>query len=243
MLGVAFQVSATGRGSIYIDSNRMKNLTQVVPHAICVTEVCSPRRKTVEQLIERTFSNCYGSNITRHYPSLLSVHGVDERVLAAVGFRRAADEPLFLEQYLADDVDRVTSAAFGVAIGREHIVEIGNLASEGKGASIYLFVVLAAYLQHQGYTHAVATATDTLRRAFQFLKFDLTELAIADRARLPDQGRSWGRYYDRDPVVVACPISQGFGRLERFMPARENADFHNNISMRTSNTVEENFVQ
>jgi hypothetical protein len=243
VLGVAFQVSSTSQGTIFLDASRMKNLTQIVPHAICLTGPSSPNRRDVERLIERTFSNCYDSRISRHYPNLLSVHDAMGNVLAAVGFRCAADEPLFLEQYLNQGVDRAASAAFGTGIDRHRIIEIGNLASNGKGASIFLFVTLAAYLQQQGYTHAVATATDTLRKAFRFLKFDLVELAAADRNALPDQGSTWGRYYERDPVVVACPISQGFGRLERFLPTRNNPDIRALFSSQGHHHVQETTIQ
>ena len=243
VLGVAFQVCSTSRGTIFLDASRMKNLTQIVPHAICLTGPDSPHRRDIEALIERTFSNCYDSKISRHYPNLLSVHDVHGNVLAAVGFRSAAKETLFLEQYLSQGVERAAGDAFGAAIERNQIIEIGNLASNGKGASIFLFVTLAAYLKQQGYTHAVATATDTLRKAFRFLKFDLVELAAADRSALPDQGRTWGRYYESDPVVVACPISQGFGRLERFMPAQSNPDIHSLFSTRRDCIAEETAIQ
>jgi hypothetical protein len=243
VLGVAFQVSSTSQGTIFLDASRMKNLTQIVPHAICLTGPKSPHRREVELLIERTFSNCYGSRISRHYPNLLSVHGADGNVLAAVGFRCAAEEPLFLEQYLSQSVDCAASAAFGAGIKRSNIIEIGNLASDGKGASIFLFVTLAAYLQQHGFTHAVATATDTLRKAFRFLKFDLVELAAADRRALPDQGHAWGTYYERNPVVVACPISQGFGRLERFLPAQNNPDIRALFSSQGHSLAEEASIQ
>lgn len=243
MLSVAFQDCAENSGSLFIDSARMRNFTRVIPNSIHLTTCHSPHRRDVERLVEQTFANSYKSRITRHYPFLLSVHDNEQNVLAAVGFRLAATGPLFLEQYLPGSVEDAINVVSRAKVQRSQVVEIGSLASSGRGASIFLFVALAAYLHQQGFTFAVATATETLRKAFKFLRFDLSELAIADRSALTDGGDAWGSYYDSDPVVVGCPISQGFGRLERFLPAAQNKQLTSLLSQRIAVAAEEGCIQ
>ncbi|MCB2109038.1 MAG: thermostable hemolysin, partial [Rhodobacteraceae bacterium] len=153
------------------------------------------------------------------------VHDAAGEILAAVGFRSASEEPLFLEQYLALPVEQELAAARVINIDREQIVEIGSLASQGKGASIFLFVVLAAYLRQRGFAYACATATGVLRRTFTMFGFDVVELAHASGDRLSDHGDSWGKYYETDPRVIAGGIAGCYAQLERFVPTAQNSEF------------------
>ena len=220
MFEVAFRADVGERGKLFIDEQRMRRLTQLQPAVICITREGTEGRRAIETLIERTYAQSYGSKITGHYPALMSVHDAAGAVLAAVGFRAAGPKPLYLEQYLAKPVE----ACLGEGVDRTKVVEIGNLASAGKGASLYLFVALAAFLHRQGFTHAVATATEKLQKTFAFLGFDIVTLAAADSQALADRGASWGSYYTHNPRVVASAISPSCVRLERYLPREHNAD-------------------
>lgn len=207
-----------------MDRERVGNLTSLIPSAITVTRQAGPDRTQVEGFIEQVYARRFGSVIARHYPTLMNVHDRDGRVVAAVGMRLAADGPLFLERYLDRPVELALRSAMPDAIGRGSIVEIGNLASTSRGASVFLFVTLAAYLRQQQLTHAVVTGTKALRRSFALFGFEFVELAPADPEALPDRGASWGNYYTRDPKVLGGAIAPACTRLEPYLPADKNGD-------------------
>jgi hypothetical protein len=193
----------------------------LAPKSIAITGRGHGKRAAAEGVIERAYARAYGSSTSCSYPTLMSVFGADNEVLATVGFRPAQFEPLFLEQYLQRPVDLVLSDVAGIRITRDQIVEIGSLASIGKGASIFLFVALAAYLKRRGFSYAVVTATDALRKTFDFLGFEAIELADADPAAVVD-GAAWGSYYAHQPKVLAGTIAAGVARVERFLPPEHN---------------------
>ena len=224
MLRIACDIDGELRGVLSMDEGRLRALTKLEPVGISITTVLPWTRKRVERFIERTYRRHYESVVTRHYPTLLSVHGRQGQVLAAVGLRSAGDEPLFLEHYLSQPIETAVSEATGSLIERRRIVEIGNLSSVGNGASIFLFVGLAAYLQQQGLSYAVVTSTAALRRSLETIGIQFTELAQADAAALPDRGASWGRYYTRDPRVIWGGIQPAFDRLEPYLPKSHNDD-------------------
>jgi len=177
---------------------------------------CQSERRRVEAFIEAAYLEAYGSRILRHYPTLMSVQDEDGVIYAVVGFRLATDEPLFLEQYLDAPVEMALSQAIGARVAREAVVEIGNLASNGRGATIFLFAAMAQHLQSVGALFAVATATEELRGVFHKAGLGALTLATADPDRLLDHGLSWGAYYDTHPVVLAGSIQAAAAPLTRF---------------------------
>ena len=170
----------------------------------------------MEAFIEAAYLEAYNGRIIRHYPTLMSVQDDDGVIYAVVGFRLAADEPLFVEQYLDAPVEIALSDAIGARIGREAVVEIGNLASNGRGATIFLFAAMARHLQSLNAAFAVATATEELRGVFRKAGLGALTLARADPDRLLDHGRSWGAYYETHPVVLAGSIQAAAAPLTRF---------------------------
>ncbi len=224
MLAISFKADALLRGQLFMDGERLQRLTRLVPSSISVTTSCRPDRERVERFIERRYEECYGSTIQRHYPTLMSVRDESDRIIAAVGARLAADEKLFLEAYLARPVETALRDATGKAVARDRIVEIGNLVSAGRGASVFLFIALAAYLRHQSLDYAVVTATKSLRRSFSLFGLGALELATARPELLADRGASWGSYYTREPKVLVGAISSGFRCLEQFLPHAHNSE-------------------
>ena len=233
MMQVEFRGQQGLRGALYLDADRIRNLTRLVPAFISITSPFDHARPGVEGLIEETYRRAYGSRISKHYPSLMSVHDEDERTLAAVGFRSAADGSLFLEQYLDEPVEHALSAVTKEDVCRDEIIEIGSLASAGRGASVFLFVALAAYLKELGFRFATVTATDSLRRAFEFFGFEPITLGAADCAALADSGASWGSYYAHNPQVMAGAIAPCFSKLEQFLPAERNCGLPHLLTRRT----------
>lgn len=177
---------------------------------------CQAERRRVEAFIETSYLSAYGSYIGRHYPTLMSVQDEAGQIYAVVGFRLAGDEPLFLEQYLDGPVEATLSDAISATVTRPEIVEIGNLASNGRGATIFLFAAMARHLMTLGAHFAVATATEELRGVFSKAGLGAMRLATADPDRLLDHGVSWGAYYQTRPVVLAGSIQAAAAPLTRF---------------------------
>jgi len=177
------------------------------------------QRARVERFIERSFRDRFGSLIVHHYPTLLSLQSDDGNVLATIGLRGASLEPLFLERYFDEPIERVISQATGVAIPRTDILEIGNMASIGRTASARLIAASASYLSTCQCRYAVVTATEELRRMLGSFGFAWRALGAARADRLVDHGRSWGSYYEQDPEILVGEIRQTSQRMQSYVRA------------------------
>lgn len=197
-------------------ARRRPSLSSKVIH---FDDPCRVERRRVEAFIEDAYARAYGSRIGAHYPTLMSVQDESGKIYAVVGFRLAGAEPLFLEQYLDVGIETALSDAQTTPVARSEIVEIGNLASNGRGATIFLFADLSKHLRRLGATFAVATATAELRGIFQRAGLQAFSLTAADPARLADHGADWGDYYRADPVVLAGSIASAFEPLDRMVGA------------------------
>lgn len=171
-------------------------------------------RDEAEAFIESVYARTFGSQIRNHYPTVVGVLGSDGAIQAAVGLRFADEEPLFLEQYLDEPVEVALTRVFGRPTTRTAVAEIGNLAAEDHRASGLLFVQLGAYLLGRGRTLAVATATRQLRRRFRRLGLTTASLGAAKPERLGSRAQEWGRYYGRDPEVLAGMVRRASPSLE-----------------------------
>jgi hypothetical protein len=231
LLKIAFNSDAEIHGTLCMDRDRVAGVTRLVPATIAVTSSFLPDRNRVESFIRDVYRRTYGAAITSHYPTLMNVHDAAGNVMAAIGLRRANEAPLFVESYLSQAVEDHLTAATGAPVERREIVEVGNLASAGRGASIFLFVTLAAYLRQRNVAYAVMTATKSLRRTFALFGFDFMELADADPDRLPDNGYSWGSYYRNDPKVIFGAVEPALARLEPYLPVAANADMNRLFSV------------
>ena len=171
-------------------------------------------RRAAEVLIEDVYARTYGGRIDRHYPLLLNVRDEHDQVVAAVGLRFADDGPLFLESYLDSSIETMIARMTGRTVARRGIVEIGNLAATGRGASFVLFMALASFLKQQGLSYAAVTATKALRRSLVRLGVDFVEATQASPSALPDNGAAWGTYYSREPKILFGAIEPVFGHLQ-----------------------------
>ena len=171
-------------------------------------------RSSVLELMKSSYAEHHGAAPKVGYAHL---RGEERggRMCAALGYRRAHRDPLFLEAYLDGPVEEVLSEQFGRPVSRTDIVEIGNLASCNAAAMVALWARTANDLGNDA-DIAVAVLTAPLRKMFARLGVQLIVLAPADPDRVVADGSDWGRYYDLDPVVCAGFISDGQERLARF---------------------------
>lgn len=194
-------------GLLAFTPNRLTRAIRVRPAVIAFTPRADGDRRRVARFIENVYRQRYGARMVVDYPTLVSVRDETGRIVAAAGFRFAADECLFLEQYTTTPVELLVGAPRG------EIVEIGNLASHRPGASMFLFMALACHLDALRARHAVITCTRPLERRLSLLGLEPRKICRADPARL-DAGRDdWGTYYDSRPNVVCGDLELACRRL------------------------------
>ena len=169
-----------------------------------------------KQLIERRYALAHGAVPATQYPHFCVVEDVGEQgPSAALGFRMAATDRLFLEDYLDEPIEEAVSGIFGIAVSRDRIVEIGAHASSRSRATVLLWARTARHLDGVA-DIAVAVLTAPLRTMFKRLGIAVHEICDADPARLSNGGAGWGRYYEQGPRVCAGLIGPAIPKLMPF---------------------------
>lgn len=207
MLRLRYHENNMNTANLYLQEDRARKISPLTPSVVSVTGLFEPERKRVEDFIKTIYRKSYGAEISVDYPVLMSVRNEAGDILAAVGFRYAKDEPLFLERYTRDPVEKILACA------RDEIAEIGNLASAGQGASAFLFAALASYLDNKNIRYAVITGTDFLHRYFKKIGLRPREICTAHIDSIGSEGSQWGTYYDAQPRVLAGFVKRGVERL------------------------------
>lgn len=185
-----------------------------VPSTTRVIAQASPRRAETESFIRHIFAHHYAARVTHFAPDLMLLEQAG-RMASAAGWRGAASGRLFLETYLDDPVQVRIGRLAGRPVAREHIAEVGNLASITPGGGVRMILTLAEHLDRLGYEWVVFTATQELIGIFTKLGLPPLALGVADPGRLGDAAGDWGRYYDSRPVVVAGRIRLALERLQQ----------------------------
>lgn len=171
---------------------------------------------SARSFVEESYRRAYGARAPAVFGEYLA--GPDAS-RAALGYRRAAAGPLFLERYLDEPIERIVSAALAREMARGSIVEIGNLAADNAWSMIALWGAAANDLAGSSEV-VVATLTAPLRGMFARLGVPVHELAPADPTRLGAAAADWGSYYRADPVVCAGPIAEGQRAIASFLVRR-----------------------
>jgi Thermostable hemolysin len=174
----------------------------------------SPIRASTESFIRDVFALRHNAHVPSFTPHLMLLEQ-DSRPVAAAGWRGAADGSLFLERYLNEPVEAHIARLAGHAIRRAEVVEVGHLAAMKSGAGAQMILTMASHLDSIGYRWVVFTATRELLGIFNKLALPPLALAMADPARLGDEARHWGNYYDTRPVIVAGRIRLALERTDR----------------------------
>jgi hypothetical protein len=181
--------------------------------ALPVTDLSN--RQILEGFIHQVFKRAYGATIYNYMPVLLGLRNTRGSLVTALGMRAAANQALFLEQYLRNPVEHVLGLHTAGSIRRDSIIELGNLAAIHPGSSRLLIKNLANSLYTAGYQWVVFTITASLVNSFERLGLSLIRLAPARITELPPAMRSnWGSYYDNKPAVYAGHIPAGIQQIE-----------------------------
>lgn len=174
----------------------------------------SPFRRLVEDFIAAEFREHFGAEIRSFMPMLVGLHDAGGRLKAAVGYRAAASEPLFLESYTNGPIEQVLARQSGVHVSRGEIVEVGSLACTGGRAAMEIVAALGPALIGEGFSWVVFTGADTVRNVFRRLHLKPVALCIANKTVLGAAQQEWGSYYEHNPVVMAGRLADGIGALE-----------------------------
>lgn len=171
-------------------------------------------RRAAEDFIRAIFRRHYGARVKRFKPYLLVVQDPLGRPLAALGFRIAGEQPLFIEQYLATPLEQAIATATGRSVVRNSIVEVGNLAVASAGGARRLIVILTTLLYRHGLDWVAFTAVPRLRNAFLRLGLLPVDLGPATLQALPAADRPlWGSFYAQKPRVLAGSVAYGYHAL------------------------------
>lgn len=163
------------------------------------------RRDAVEQSVRAIYAQRYGAQVPGFAPMLVALRHGDE-VLAAAGYRPAAEGPLFLESYLPSPVETLIGSQTGATLRRDRIVEVGHLAATRGGEGRRLIQLLGPHLAEQGFDWIVGTVTQELRAMLVRLGVAPLTLGAADPASLGATAQVWGSYYEHHPIVLAIHL-------------------------------------
>ncbi|WP_430318382.1 thermostable hemolysin [Pseudomonas nitroreducens] len=172
-------------------------------------------RAKLEAFIHARFESIHHADVHHYLPELIGLEDSHGRLIAAAGIRPANQGPLFLEHYLDEPLECVVSRLARRAVGREQLVEVGNLAALSAGSARVIITAVTWLLAARDLHWVAFTGASTLVNSFHRLGLEPTVIAEADPHRLSGELASWGSYYAQHPQVYAGNIRYGHDELER----------------------------
>lgn len=173
---------------------------------LVVCERDDPERAEVESFIQSIYLERYGAHVHTFTPILLGLKDEHGQLVAAVGYRCADANALFLEQYFDAPIEQVMSRNAGVALPRLGLVEVAHLVALRPGQGRRMMSELGVLLQSKGVIWIVSTVTRELRHLFSRMGIVPLALGVADARCLGCDVQDWGSYYEHEPVVLAVQL-------------------------------------
>jgi hypothetical protein len=158
-------------------------------------------RARVEDEIRTTYWQRFQARLTvlpRTLVASVSASGVVE---CAAGVR-FSDHDFFSECYLDLPVEIALQYWIGRTVQRQRIIEVCNLAGRKAGRSQSFIASFVEMAESAGFDWVIFTATRSLRALLERSGVRMTQLARAERFRVPNPS-DWGSYYEHDPRVMA----------------------------------------
>jgi hypothetical protein len=175
----------------------------------------SPLRARFEAFIQERFHKAHKAQISQFMPELFGLQDGSGSLQAVAGIRSAVAEPLFLERYLDEPIERTIEAAAGRSVERLGIVEVGNLAASNLGSARLSIITVTWLLAMGGLEWVAFTGNPALVNSFNRLGLRPVTLCPADPLRLGEERHAWGNYYETRPSVHVGDIRSGFLHLRR----------------------------
>jgi hypothetical protein len=180
---------------------------------IVVCSQASESRRALETFIQDGFQRKHGAAVRSFMPVLIGLRDPAGQMAGAAGYRSAAAENLYLEQYLSESIEALIARRHpSMASERKQIAEIGNFAARDCKTAMLMVGVLAEFLLDRQHRWAVFTATRTVRRIMRHLGIGLSELGRADKSRVVVTADDWGGYFANDPRVMLADVQSYHGR-------------------------------
>ncbi|MCD5996677.1 thermostable hemolysin [Pseudomonas sp. CDFA 602] len=174
-----------------------------------------PRRLDLEGFVQQRFREMHDAQVHHFMPELFGLSDGAGTLCAVAGIRLAAREQLFLESYLDTPIEQQVHAVAGHAVGRNAIVEVGNLAASTLGSARLSIITVTWLLAMGGLEWVAFTGNTALVNSFNRLGLRPVTLCPADPLRLGDERHTWGSYYQTQPSVHVGDIRSGFSRLSQ----------------------------
>lgn len=180
---------------------QIKNPTQ--PFEFICAQPSSEARTMLEHFISAGFSRAYDANVHTYLPLLLGIK--TQQLRAAVGVRRATS-PLFIEQYLSNEITTVLAQQH-VHVARYQIAEMGNLYSQNHRYTLPLIITVVMALYLTGVQQLIFAGTEKVRQLLSTLGFTMRYLADANPEKLSPDHDHWGQYlyHGRRQSRRRCP--------------------------------------
>ena len=170
-------------------------------------------RSFLHDFIQCQFSHHYQAEVPDDTNRLLGVFDEAGELVAAFGLR-SAEEGLFSQCYLEDELSDILARELERPVPATEIVELNHLSVTGPRTFRALVPLIAEMLWQAGYRYLICTATGCLIRYFSRYQLAPKVLAQASRFRLPADSRDcWGSYYESEPAVVFGMLEQARDRL------------------------------
>jgi hypothetical protein len=184
-------------------AERQNTFTVIDPDAV--------ERPALESRVRSGFGTHFGACIAAFMPQLaLYTHASGSTGI--IGFRRASDEALFLENYLDRPIEAQIAAVTGRPVDRGRIAEVGQFVVDDRDIAGAFFRDLVPFLVSQRFDWVCFTGTDRIRAILARVGLRGLPVATANPASVQPTGDQWGRYYEHDPVVVVGRLDDPHGR-------------------------------
>jgi hypothetical protein len=200
-----------------------------------ILEAADCGRKEVEQFIHSCYAFAYNADLKSFLPKIMSLRNEQGQISAALGYRKAGTDRLFLENYLKSPVENYLESISGSSVNREDIIEVGNLASASSGGNRLLITALSGLLQGKGAKWVVFTATPALLNSFSRMGLHPYALSLADKESVGKEVDDWGSYYEQAPVVVAGNVAQAYAALEKKLRLEQVNSQYSRLSQESYN--------
>lgn len=184
-------------------------------------------RPLVEAFIKDIFRKHHGAELHHFAPSLLAIFNPQNEIEAALGYRLAKNESLFLENYLDKSIESLVSNHLGQNIERHTLGETGNLASSNADSCKDLFAYTAEYLHDQGIEWFVSTGTAVMRVVYRRLGIKAHIIHDVKKSSLSEEQQgAWGSFYDDKPKIILINVAQAKQRFKELAAKKDTNSPH-----------------
>jgi hypothetical protein len=179
-----------------------------------VAEHGSSLRSSLEARVRSGFGHHFNACIEGFMPEL-AVYEHSTGASGVIGIRSAADESLFLENYLDHPVETVVHLVSGEVVDRGSVVEVGQFVVDERDIVADFFRDLVPFLVSQGFDWVCFTGTNRIRALLGRIGFAGFPVTRAAQERLVESRDHWGSYYEQEPVVIVGKLSDPQGNWFR----------------------------